>query len=271
MSSGRSKWNASWNVWNNNQTTNYNKALNEYNQRVADEINNYYTTNSPSKYYFRGADANNEYNNVVNSMLTNDKKNLQNYLDQNFTGLGGSNTWLNNYYTGNEFNNQTAGLINDQYNSALEQLNRAAGRGFLNDAGYNNALNNLNKQKSAAQTTIGDIGKGIIDDYKADLTNKAQGYLTDIDNYNLNQYDTINTNNWNQDFNNLYNQQKEGMQSRFDLATNGLNLFDTSDLIGNARLTQGVTNQQNDNLYNAIDEQNQKKNKQYGLGNVGLF
>ena len=179
--------------------------------------------------------------------------------------------WLNNYWTGNELNDMTNNFLSTNYNNALEQLDRAKQRGLLNTTGYNNAFNNLNNQLSAAKTTVGDLGKGILDDYKADLTNKAQGYMTDLSNYDLNKFNSINSDKWNEDFNNLYNQQKEGLESRFNQATNGLNLFDTSDLIGNARLTQGVGNNQSNDLYNAIEEQQQKKSKKVGLGNTGLF
>jgi hypothetical protein len=261
----------SYEVWNDNNRINQQKALNEYNQRVADAVNNYYTQNRPGTYYFRGYDRNKEYDDIINSLQTQDVKALQNYLDEKFTGLGGSNLWTNNYWTGNELNDQTNNFISTQYNDALSQLDRAKNRGYLSTTGYNNAFNDLNNQMSAAKTTVGDISKGIIDDYIADLTNKAQGYQTDVANYNLNRQNTTNTDNWEQDFNNFYNNQKEGLDSKFNLATNGLNLFDTADLIGNARVQQGVSNEQTNDLYNAIDEQNQKKFKRIGLGNAGLF
>ena len=266
-----SKWGASNKAWDENWDYNYKKALDEYNQRVADKINEYYKPRDYGKYYFRHDDRDQEYNDIVNKLQNADTKAMQNYLDTNFAGLGGSNMWLNNYWNGNELNDLTNTFIANNYNDALAQLERAKGRGYLSAGGYNNALNNLNNQMSGAKATVGDIGKGILDDYRADLTNKAQGYMTDLDNYNLNRYDTINADKWQQDFNDLYNQQQQGLESKFNLATNGLNLFDTSDLIGNARLSQGVTNNQSDELYNAIDEQNQKKSKKVGLGNVGLF
>jgi hypothetical protein len=266
-----SKYEASRNAFEGSRRKNLERAGNEYNQRVVDAVNDWYNKTDPGKYYFRNFNTDNEYNNIINNLADQDKKDMQKYLDTNFNGLGGSNMWLNNYWTGNELNDNIQNFINPQYEEALQQLDRAVGRGFLNSAGYSKALDNLNRQKSAAQTTVGDIGKGILDDYRTDLTNKTQGYLTDLSNYDLNKFNTINKDLWNTDFNNTYNQQKEGLQSRFDLATNGLNLFDTSDLIGNARLTQGVGNNESDELYNAINEQNQKKNKQFGLGNSGLF
>lgn len=294
-----SKWGASEEAWNNNRNRNYNKALDEYNQRVADAVNDYYNNNSYSKYYFRDDDPEQEYNNVVNKLKNQDTKTMQNYLDSNFANLGGSNTWLNNYWTGNELNDLTNTYIADNYNNALNKIDTAYANGTLNDTGYNTALNTLDKQKSAANVTIGNLTKGILDDYKADLINKAQGYYTDLDNYNLNKYNTTNTANWEQDFNNYYNNQKSNLANQFNYAVNDLNLFDTADLIGNAKVNQGVTNPINNTqiddtlpvteyykqykngltkqnsttnpLYDAINEQNERKSKKVGLGNVGLF
>ena len=183
---------------------------------------------------------------------------------------------INNSISNNNNNNISLGFdennfINTNYNDALTQIERAKNRGYLSAGGYNNAFNSLQNQMSAARASVGDIGKGIIDDYKSDLTNKVQGYMTDLDNYNLNKRNSMSTSNWANDLANTYNDQKAGLENRFNLATNGLNLFDTSDLIGNARITQGVNNNQSDDLYNAIDEQQQKKSRRVGLGNKGLF
>ena len=71
---GDSKWSASENAYRNNQRYNTNKALNAYGQDIADYINNYYNENPNNlgygKYYFRGANGENEYNKIIND-LTN--------------------------------------------------------------------------------------------------------------------------------------------------------------------------------------------------------
>lgn len=303
------KWDVSWEAWNNNKNSNYNKALEEYNQRVADAVNDYYTNNGPGgQYYFREDDPTAEYNDIVNKLQQQDIKNMQNYLDSNFAGLGGSNMWLDNYWTGNELNDLSSAFITDNYNKALDKLDQAYSSGYLNNNGYNNALNALDKQRSAARSTVDNIGLGILDDYKQDLINKVQGYQTDLSNYDLNKSNTINSDAWNTNLNNFYNKQKNDLTSKFDSATSELNLFDTSDLIGNAKVDQGIsnigipsqndidadlseqnlsvsdyynqlknkrnqnnTNESQDNLFNAINEQNKRKNKNIGLGNAGLF
>lgn len=305
MSSSKSKWNASANSWNNNRNNNYNRALSEYDQRVADAVNDFYDNGYYGKYYFRDNNGNNEYDSIVNKLQDQDTKAMQNYLDNNFAGLGGSNMWINNYWNGNELDDLVNNYITTNYNTAMNKLDQAVSSGYLNAEGYNNALNALNTQRSAAQTTVGDIGYGILDDYKNDLLNKVQGYQTDLTNYNLNKYNTINADAWNKDFNNYYDNQKNRLESKFNLATNGLNLFDTGDILGNAKANQGVTNATipnsddlaeqglsvedyynqmkkknntniqnenfNNNLYNAINEQNRRKSNRLGLGNSGLF
>lgn len=272
---GSKKWSASENDYRYNQRYNTDKALKDYGQDVADYVNNYYNEKPNEldwgKYYFRSDNNQNEYNKIINELTNKNKNELQQYLDNNFADLGGSNTWLNNYWSGNEADDLVNNFINTNYNDALTQIERAKNRGYLSAGGYNNAFNSLQNQMSAARASVGDIGKGIIDDYKADLTNKVQGYMTDLDNYNLNKRNSMSTTNWSNDLSNTYNDQKAGLENKFNLATNGLNLFDTSDLIGNARITQGVNNNQSDDLYNAIDEQQQKKSRKVGLGNKGLF
>ena len=266
-----SKYSVSRDAYEGSRNKNIDRALNEYDQRVADYINSWYDKGDPGKYYFRNYDTNKEYEDITKSLYNEDIKDMRNYLNSNFSGLGGSNVWTNNYWTGNELDQNASDFINNQYNDQLLQLDRAKGRGILNESGYNRALDNLNNQKIAANTTLNNINQGIFDDYKADLTNKAQGFMTDLSNYSLDKFNTVNTNNWQQDLDNLYNRQQNNLQSNFNNATNGLNLFDSSDLIGNARLMQGVTNDIGNDLYNAIDEQNKKKAKQVGLGNAGLF
>lgn len=204
--------------------------------------------------------------------FTNDQKlSLQNYLDDNFYDLGGSNTWLNKYYTNGFGQNNVDNLLDTQYNAALEQIDRAQKRGLLSDTGYQSALNNLNNQYSGSYSTVNNINQGIIDDFKNELTETAQGYMTDLSNYNLGKYNTMNTQNWSDNLQNVYDNQQNNYQSEFDNATQGMNLFDTSNIINNARVEQGVNNAQTDELESAIDDNFRQKGRKAGLGNTGVF
>lgn len=210
-------------------------------------------------------------NDMIHEFTQQQKRNLENYMNQNFADLGTSNMWLDNYWNNNAADNYVNNFIDTNYNDALTQIDRALKRGTLSQSGYNNALNNLNTQKSGAQTTIGSIGQGILDDYRTALTEKAQGFGANIDNYDLSKYGQINTDNFMNSFNDLYKDQQNNFESQFNLATQGMKPFDVSGIIGDARVAQGVNNTQTDPLLNAIEETEQKKDKKVGLGNKGLF
>jgi hypothetical protein len=73
------------------------------------------------------------------------------------------------------------------------------------------------------------------------------------------------------DFDKLYADQQGNFEGDFNVATQDLQPFDISGIIGNARVAQGVNNTQTDELLGAIEDSEQKKDKKVGLGNKGLF
>lgn len=208
---------------------------------------------------------------IINKFTDYNKRNLQNYMDSNFADLGTSNLWLNNYWTNSSDDDLVNNFINTNYDNTLSQLDRALKRGTLSQKGYDSALNDLNKQKSAAYTTVGGIGQGIIDGYKTALTEKAQGYGQNIDKFNLGNYGQFNVNDFQTDFQDTYNNQLANFENDFNLMTQDYTPFDVSGIIGDARVAQGVNNTQTDPLLSAIEDTEKKKDQKVGLGNKGLF
>lgn len=255
-----------------NRVNNIVNQVDKYNNSdLSNDLRNY-INNNIGKYGIYKSSYNNANNQkALNDFTNNQKQNLQNYLDNNFYDLGGSNTWVNKYYDNNFGQNNVNNLLDTQYNAALEQIDRAQKRGLLSDTGYQSALNNLNNQYSSGYSSVNNINQGILDDFKNELTETAQGYMTDLGNYNLGKYGTMNTQNWSDNLQNVYDNQQNNYQSQFDNATQGMNLFDTSNIINNARVEQGVNNAQTDELESAIDDNFRQKNKKAGLGNTGVF
>lgn len=210
-------------------------------------------------------------NDMIHEFTQQQKKAMENYMNQNFADLGTSNMWLDNYWGSNADDAYVNNFITTNYDNALTQLDRALKRGTLSQSGYDNALNNLNTQRSGAETTIGNIGKGIMDNYRTALTEKAQGFGANLDNYDLSKYGNVSASKFADSFNKLYGDQQAGFESEFNLATQDLTPFDVSGIIGDARVAQGVNNTQTDELLGAIEEAEQKKDKKVGLGNKGLF
>ena len=262
-----SKWNASKNAYNENKNYNRNKATSEYGSDVASLLDNWYATNNPiSKYYFRNDDRNKEYNNFIKDTTNDQIKQMQNYLDNTF----GTN-WDRNYAKNFNSTDLSQNFLDNQYNNALEQLDRALKRGTLSNSGYQSALNNLNTQRSGANVMVNDLAKGIVDNNIADMRNLYEGYGADVSNYDLGKAKTTNIDVFKSGYNDLMNEQMNNFGDQFALATQNYNPFDMSDIIGNARVQQGVNNIQSDELLGAIEDTEKKKDKKVGLGNKGLF
>jgi hypothetical protein len=208
---------------------------------------------------------------MINTFEKEQKKAMENYLNQNFTDLGTSNMWLNNYWNSGSDDELVNNFITSNYDNALTQLDRALKRGTLSQSGYDNALENLNTQRSGAESTIGNIGQGIMDNYRTAMQEKATGYHQNLDDYSLAKYGNVSADAFKSDFDKLYADQQGNFEGDFNVATQDLQPFDISGIIGNARVAQGVNNTQTDELLGAIEDSEQKKDKKVGLGNKGLF
>lgn len=210
-------------------------------------------------------------NDMINKFEKEQKKAMENYLNQNFADLGTSNMWLDNYWNSGSDDELVNNFITSNYDNALTQLDRALKRGTLSQSGYDNALENLNTQKSGAYSTIGNIGQGILDNYRTAMQEKATGYHQNLDDYSLAKYGNVSADAFKSDFDKLYSDQQGNFEGDFNVATQDLQPFDISGIIGNARVAQGVNNTQTDELLGAIEDSEQKKDKKVGLGNKGLF
>ena len=208
---------------------------------------------------------------MIHEFTQQQKKAMENYMNQNFADLGTSNMWLDNYWNSGSDDEMVNNFITSNYDNALTQLDRALKRGTLSQSGYDNALENLNTQRSGAQSTIGSIGQGILDNYRTALSEKAQGFGQNLDSYDLSKYGQVSADKFANSFNSLYGDQQGSFENDFNLATQDLQPFDISGIIGNARVAQGVNNTQSDELLGAIEDIEQKKDKKVGLGNKGLF
>ena len=274
MSSSQSKWNASAADWNRNRQTNLENVAKNFNnnalvQALQDAVNAKYDKNDYAKYYFRDDNPTNEYNQIVNDFTNTQKKNLQDVLTNASTMYdptygGGFGDRFADQYVNN--------FINDKYNLALEQLDRAKSRGTLNDVGYSRALSNLDTQKSAANSTLGSIGRGLISDYNQGMQTGIENYQNLLNNYDLaTDFSRLNADTIGQKLNTDYNNYLSGFEGDFNAAMSGQEPFDVSSILGNAKVSQGVTNPQSNSLIDAISEQNSKKKQKVGLGNEGIF
>lgn len=207
-------------------------------------------------------------------------KGFENYtrdkLKESWQDKYGATNWQNQYLSKDIASNYLDNYINSEYENALGQLERAMKRGTLNDDQYNNALSKLSLQRNAANSTYGQIDDQLMDTYAQDLQTLANNYGSDLENWDLSDYDKNYVNNWNYGIQDKQAEIMNGLTSAIDnniLALQGDNpMFDVNSIIGGAKTVSGVYNNKSDNLMQAIiNEEENKKKQQIGLGNQGMF
>lgn len=281
-SSSRKKWKQA----NRNYENQFNNAKtylqNTTNSSIAggdnsDLLNNYLSFIN-GKYSelgkgFRGLSTDNLINDFVDKETSTRKNQLQNWLNNTYGGFGTTNSYLDNYWktdADNDFNNQ---FLDDYYNQSMSQLETAKNRGLLNDAGYNSAMSALDRRKSAATGELNKMTDDVINNYRDDLANKVTGFQTAIDDYNLGQRNNYNSTNFGNQFNDLYNTQKNDLEMDLNNAVSGYTPFDVSDILGSARNAQGILTggNQNSELLQSLQDQKKSQTNKVGLGNQGIF
>lgn len=274
MASAGKKWAVSRKTWEGNRQKNLQQVADNYKdnalvQALQDAVNAKYDKNDYGKYYFRNDNYKKEFDNIVNDFTKNQINDIQN-------ALSSASTLYDPIYGGG-FNNNFAdqyvnNYLDDKYALALEQLDRAKARGTLNDVGYGRALKDLDTQKSAGYSTLGNIGRSIVSDYNTGMQTNIENYQNLLNNYDLTRdYSRLNTNNINNMLNQNYNNYLAGFEGDFNAAMGGQEPFDVSSILGNAKVSQGITNPQSNPLVNALSDQNSKKQQKVGLGNEGVF
>lgn len=280
--SSRKKWKQA----NRNYANQLNNALtnlqNTTNTAIAggdnsDLLNNYKAFIN-DRYYatgkgFRDQSTNQLINDFVNKETDKRKNELQSWLNNTYGGFGTTNSYLDNYWktdADNAFNDQ---FLDDYYNQAMSQLETAKNRGLLNTAGYNSAMSTLDRRKSAATGELNTITDDVINSYRDDLANKVTGFQTAVDDYNLGQRNNYTSTNFGNQFNNLYNTQKNNLEMDLNNAVSGYTPFDVSDILGSARNTQGILTggNQNSELLQSLQDQKKAQTNKIGLGNQGIF
>lgn len=284
-SSSRKKKKASESLYNSSMNNAANKLAKDYSimdqsgmyknnedllQGYKDALTKAY--NADSKYFYK-QDPNQIYKNYLNDLLTSQKTSLQNNFNNQFQGYGTTNNYLDSLWNMDADKTFNQNYLNDYYNDTLSKLDSAKSRGLLNEAGYNSALDTLNKRNSAASAGVNALTDSVINNYRDDWSNLAGNIQTSIDNYNLGQRNMNLGEQWNNQYNDLFGRQQENFESELNNALSGYTPYDVSDILANARNSQGVINPQatdDSELLSALQEKESKKNK-VGLGNQGIF
>lgn len=244
---------------------NTSNALKDYLYQNPSLFNGYGIHKSSSK----GFNQQGMMDNIINSFTQKQKDDMNRYL----TGLNNTYNWQNsgNFWSDDKDDAFIDNFVTEKYDSALEQLDRALKRGSLNDSMYQSALNSLNDQRNIYNANAQDIGRNIMNNYGQNLLDAKTNYDTAVDNFDLSQFNLLNTDKIKQGLNDVYNQDFMNLDNDLLRGLSSLGNFDVASLIGDAKVVSGINNMQGNNLLNAIEDTEKKKDQQIGLGNQGLF
>ena len=239
-------------------------------QGYYDYLGNAY--NKDKKYFFK-QDQNKLYQDYLKDLTNKQKTNYQNDFNNLFSGYGTTNQYLDSLWNMNADDTFNQNYLDNFYNDTKTKLDSAKSRGLLNDAGYNSAIDLLGQRHSAATAGVNELTDSVLNKYRDDWSTLAGNIQTGIDNYSLGQRNMNLGEQWNNQYNDLYGRQQKGFENEMNNALSGYTPYDISDILANARNTQGVMNPQateDSELLSALQEKNSKKNK-VGLGNQGIF
>lgn len=239
-------------------------------QGYYDALNKEY--NADKKYFYK-KDPNQIYQNYINDLTDKQKNTWQNDFNNMFKGYGTTNDYLDSLWNMDADSNFNQDYLDKYYNDTKTKLDSAKARGLLNEAGYNSAIDTLNQRNSAASAGVNALTDSVINNYRDDWSNLAGNIQTSIDNYNLGQRNQNLGEQWNNQYNDLYGRQQKDFEGELNNALSGYVPYDVSDILANARSSQGVINPQatdDSELLSALQEKESKKNK-VGLGNQGIF
>jgi hypothetical protein len=165
-------------------------------------------------------------------------------------------------------------LLNEQFNPLGEQLKNAQKRGTLTDVGYNAALGKLGEKRSAATSTIGDLGKTIIGKDRSEIDDYIGNARKDANALSLSSMFDPNT--YRSGAQNLVNTDVSNFGGALRSAVGGTQFANLGELINAGGAVQGATNPNAANPLGvapltaaALADQDPLKKR--GLGSTGAF
>lgn len=161
-------------------------------------------------------------------------------------------------------------LLNEQFDPLSSQLVNAQKRGTLTPTGYSAALSALSQKRSAARSTIGDLGSSIIAKDRSGLSDYISGARSDANALNLSSM--FDPSAYQTGAQNLAKTDIDQFGGALRSAVGGTQFATLGDLINAGGAVQGANNPNAANpvalgVTSTLDEQNKKR----GLGSTGAF
>lgn len=221
--------------------------------------------------HFYRSDWDKEFDNYIAGETEKQQRLLQNYADKTFQGFGGSNSYLDNYWANTADDAFVNDFLNTQQNLAQQKLDTARDRGFLNTAGYNNAMDQMSVRRKAANSEAQTLTDDVLSGYRDDLAGQVSGIMTDISKYDLSKRNYLTPDKIDQTLDSTYGDQHRNFESDMYGALSGYQPFDVSNILANARNTQGVISTNNGSQLLGSMQDNAKNKNKTTVGNQGIF
>jgi hypothetical protein len=202
---------------------------------------------------------------IINNLTSGYRTRNASALDKIFTP-GYSQTYIPDSLTGQYADT----LLNEQFDPLNAQLTNSMKRGTLTDVGYNAALGKLGEKRSAAQATIGDLGKTIIGRERGELDDYIGKARSDVNALSLGS--TFDPNVYQSGARNLIDADTNTFGGALRSAVGGTKFADLSELINAGGAVQGASNAgalkpTTGGGATPDDDMNKKR----GLGSTGAF
>lgn len=127
-----------------------------------------------------------DYDNMFNQATNQVQGAQQTRLDNQFRNLTPVG-WEQNYFADTADDAILEAIMGEQYGQTFDTLDAARARGQLSQGSFDNSLRALDQKKLAANSTLQDLGLGVLGGYRKELGGIAQQYNDQVTNYKLGQ------------------------------------------------------------------------------------
>jgi hypothetical protein len=209
---------------------------------------------------------------IVSDALSGKRTQTSNALNNIFTP-NYSTTALPDSITSGYVDN----ILNTQFDPLSAQLTNAQRRGTLTDAGYQAAVDRLSQKRTAAASTVQNLGQGILASDRKNLDDYISGARTDVNNMSLGS--NIDPTTYGATAQGKVDTDKTSFGGALQNAVGETKFADITDLLNTGGAVQGGTNPSaanpngtsTGNLSPSFVSEDELSKRGRGLGNTGAF
>lgn len=164
-------------------------------------------------------------------------------------------------------------ILTEQFGEASDSILRARDRGTLNDQGFQYAMTNLEQQRRAAEARLQDMGGGVLEGYRQDLSGIANNARTGAGGWDFG--DSYSPDIYRTQLDSRRDELSGLLEGDIRNAIGGEQFFNTDTLIQKGGIGQGAQNtglgSQSGSLLKALEDRKTTEEEQRGLGTSGSF